>query len=676
MKLLILLLISSFFTSSFASDNSKQYLARIKAKEIENHLLDSENYKQCYDKITQSDPSLSSDDIKRDVRQCLSDEIKNAQDEDIEKISGTLKIKDVSSSSAKTTDSLKDYLQERIHDAIHGEGSYQNKKLKELKFVDQKQFFTLYEAQIHKNITLELSKYCLENLGTKNGPGNFLNLAASADAVTEINKKMEEGKVVGIDEISLYKEYKLATIDNANKKHNLVKFWEPNITPASDNIYDKSVDAKKFGNVIQEYNFCPKLNTTDTNNPCYYTKARDSKMINHLKKYELDKAKANPEQLAQRFILCSKVVIRNMCEVYRCNNTYDWSAADNTEIGKKVKYCKDELGLTGPTTTASTDTLDYSDRDPNGKIACNLMTRLNDYKNTIDKIAKIKNDLNNDFKVTSGFAVGTTFKDTYKMGQGDGETKIDEITSIASKELTNKVDQFNKNEELAKRCKNDDGSIKLNEEECRNLGIGEEDINKLKSASFQAEAETEAYLKRLEEFKGKNDPESLKKFLREQGMGNYVDKVGQLADDELIDLLKSKYRSDRQAVISSMNDRLYDIINKQDTAQINDQVVSDKVEEIDDNKERVETLFNYTNIVSSYVVLSSQDSSGDQSQRGNNAARNLEAQGIDTYGDDADKAQYQDFFASDTNSDSGDGSDNFYSTSSLINDIGDFATAD
>jgi hypothetical protein len=681
MKLLsILLFFQALTLMAQEYEQNKEYIASLRSRVIEDHIIDSETYKQCYDKL--SDTNTDPETLKTEVRNCVSNEIANASKEDLEKLQSSLEIKDIEISGAKTSDNLQAYLQERIHDAIHGPGSYNKKKLKELKYVDQKQYFYLYRSQIHKNITLDLAKYCLENVGSSQGPEYFVNFKMDSGNLSK--EDFGSNKFLKTD-TAKYEQYQLATYNSNEDKYDPKDF---NAITASALL---STSGNDFGQKFKEYNFCPSINhgstPEDLKDPCHRTHARGPELIDQLKKYELEQSKTKPDDLAQRFLVCSRVVLQNACEVYRCNNTYDWKKFDPSKedtINKKLKYCKNNLGI--DLTSSANNQTDINGNTivsvddiakKNGQHACNLISKIEGYKKTLKQVDAVLADLDENFKVRHGYAVESTFKGEYRGGRGDDEKKIDEMTTVASKELSTKVEQFSKNkeaaQELRQKCMDENGQvINLTDPDCQGLAMNPDQVKSMRAATLQAEAETQAYLKRIEELKG-ND-EDLKTFLAKHGLESYIGQVGALPDEEIIEVLKTKYKADRQAVISTMNDKLYDIINKQDESEITQEVANEKIAEIDSKKERLETLFNYANIVTSYVQLEAEDGSGASS---NAMARNIEAQGFDEYAEDTEEVkQYESFFdRQDDSSDSGN-EDRFYSTETLINGIGDFATAD
>lgn len=683
MKLLIFTMLLSLI--AMARNDASDYITALKAREVEGAILDSSKYDECYGQH-QALETTNISQFNSAMETCIKDTIDTASKEELENVARSMSINQVKFERTKTNDSLRQYLTERIHDAIHGQGSYGKKKMKEMKFVDQRIFFTLYESQIHKNITIEFAKYCLENIGVKTSGDreqatNFLNFLTNAD----FGDKFNNGEAKFSD-ITGIKYFNVANRDGAKASTDKDKYTKNQTVfddPTASSSFTAVTSGFKLNDHLREYKYCPKTNYSatndDPNDPCHEKNARNSGLVNHLKEFELMLGKIpNGDgkigvSLGNRFIICSKFIVPAMCEAFRCRNTYDWannSPSDDTFMGKKLKYCQDDLGISAADTS-----------NKEGKIACNVVDKIVDYKKTLEMIKKQKEDLNNNFKVNSGFDVGVAFKGKYRAGQGSGEKGIDEITSIASKELSSKVGQLAGNAEQAEKlrqdCLVDDGSgnttLNATDANCQNLEV---DVDSLKKATFQAQAETVAYLRRVREFQQNGGTEEdLKNFLIENGVAtsaNVDEMITNMTEEELLSIVENKYKADRQAIIANMNDKLYAIRNKKKDDSIKTDIAEDQINELEDSKERVETLFNYTNIVSSYVQLKNEEGEG----RGNNMAREIEEKGYSEYASDQ-RQEYEEFF-DDNEGESNSGSDqaSFYSTESLINDIGDFAAAE
>lgn len=680
MKLLFLLVIIIQF--SYA-DEASDYITSLQAREDENAILNSDKYQQCYNQHKNLEETNISD-FNTEMNECIRDTIASASKEELESVASSMSLRSFDFEKTKTSEDLKEYLSARIYNAIHGENSYENKKIKEMKFVDQRIFFDLYEAQIHKNIMLEFAKYCLENVGFKNDSSSAGDptLFLSFKAKNEFAQNVKEGKA-SIEDISTLYHYNVAIEDSEKTRdENVVYKNTQDLDDIQNSVTEKQFNKGDFNKYFKEFNYCPRTikgtSTETKENPCHVENARSSGLVKLLKDFELHLGKTKNsntgkigEGLANRFLVCSKLVMPTMCEAFRCRNTYDWSQdGQDNFVGKKIKFCKENLGITQKDET-----------NKEGKIACNLVNKIVDYKKTLDLIKAQKENLANDFQVGKGYNLDVAFKKgKYQGGRGDGEKSIDEITSISSKEISTQVDQISSNSEVAQdlreRCIDDNGQLLVNDPECQNLDV---DIDALRKARFQAEAEKEAYLRRVREFQqnGGTD-EDLKGFLIDNGLAENEEAaeemIQNMSEEEVLSIVENKYKSDREAIISNMNDKLYEIINKSRNEVVRGDFATDQINELEDNSQRIETLFNYTNIVTSYVSLEDQNSG---TVTTNSRARRIESEGYDEFAEENERQQYEEFFDDNEGvSDSDDDGPTFYSTETLINDIGDFATAE
>ena len=173
MKLLILLFI--FSLSTFAKkepstklDNDELNLAvsTIKEKQIERQILESNDLlKECKEKHSTEAEALE----KCVIDKFAGDEI---GDEEIEKLADKLELGSYDKNASKSVKSIKDYLSDRVHNALRGESKKKVKEinLKDINFVDHALYARLYRSQVGKNILLETTNYCVTSFGLKDNP--------------------------------------------------------------------------------------------------------------------------------------------------------------------------------------------------------------------------------------------------------------------------------------------------------------------------------------------------------------------------------------------------------------------------------------------------------------------------------------------------------------------------
>tara|TARA_Y100000782_G_scaffold84715_1_gene91822 strand:+ start:12848 stop:14866 length:2019 start_codon:yes stop_codon:yes gene_type:complete len=634
------LILALSITMAFAgSKEASIHVTALKNDKINDKILSSPIFENCKKQVD-SIKNLTEKESKEKIRTCFDEAIASADDKQLQKVGQKLDINPVDFKDTKGAKSIREFLSKRIYEAIHGE-DYENKRLKELKHIDHSLFLKLYESQVSKNLILDVSRYCLENIGLKDNPGSYIVYAAPAADVPEDKRskaydymidqmnKQSESAGIGLRAKVVFEE------DSQNKS--FVQKDTPTEAPKS---FSGSTGVTSFWNSIQEYRYCPQLRTSDENDPCYYKNARDQRIISALKEDELKQGQEKPDQLGNKYAFCSTFLVRNMCEIYKCNNVYDWSNPNKNNI----KYCKNTLGLSAPDLSTRSSSLEINDHDnKKGQLACNLISKVENYKKTLMAIDDAKNG-QKELKEFSGLSLGETgFKGGEYVGRGDnGSKSIDEITSVSSKELVNKAKALGEGqktaEELNKECF-ENGLLISSKDECQELGgaMNEQDFAKVQ---LDSEAETKAYLERVRKLKEKPDEEELEAMLIKHGLHDYVGKLDEFPVEDLVQLIEDKYKSERMALINNMKDRFYSMTKKKnDDEQSIANAARDQLKEMESHKERIETLLNYSNIVSSYLQVKDED--GNEFK--NTTARMVEREGFEKHADPEDAAEQQNY---------------------------------
>ena len=617
------------------------YVTALKNEGINDKILSSPIFEACKKEVDGIE-NITEKDSKEKIRQCLDEAITGADDKELEKVGQNLEINTVDFDQTKGSKSIREFLSKRIYEAIHGE-DYENKRLKELKHIDHSLFLKLYESQVSKNLILDVSRYCLENIGMSDNPGSYISYVTPSGDVPEPQKargfdysleqmlESAEGAGLGVQAKTVFRE------DTKAKTYLPLETPVPN--PKS---FKGRMGVASFWDSIQEYRYCPQLRTSDKNDPCYYQNARDQRIISALKEDELKQGQENPEVLGNKYSFCSTFLVRNMCEIYKCNNVYDWSNPNK----ENIKYCKNNLGISSPSSSKRDDSLEItSHKNKKGQLACNLISKVEGYKKTMMAIAQAKEN-QKELKTFSGLDLGQSgFTGGEYIGRGDnGSKSIDEITSVSSKELVASAKALGEGEEKAKQLSEEcfeNGFLVASKDECQDLGssMNEQDFAKIQ---LDTEAQTKAYLERVRKLKDNPDDEELEAMLIKHGLHDYVGKLDEFPVEDLIQLIEDKYKTERMALINNMRDRFYSMTKKKkDDDESLAAVAKDQLKEVESHKERIETLLNYSNIVSSYLQVEDQD--GNKFK--NTTTRMVEREGFEKHATDKDEAQRQNYEA-------------------------------
>ena len=630
------------------------YLTALKEGQIEEKILESEVFKSCQAEIA-SAGDLTTDAGKEKVRECLQNKLSDVSEEQLNDFSNAIEL-DVAFKENKNSKSLREYLSKRIYNAIHGPNAYENKELKNRKFVDHALYLELYKSQLSKNLILDVSRYCLENVGIKGEPGTVIT-AAGADAQSQSQTK--KGQVS--TDVAFKRMIKGETNASITIRHQkLAQISDPKNMQGIDGLPSPQVEtldasnAVNFWSKIEEYRYCPKLNQSNKSDPCYKERARNQKQIEFLKDRELAWADANSDNISAKYNACSNTLIKNMCELYRCNNVYNENSTSilHKEPAKKVcpLYGVNTPGGTNSSLSPKVESLDVDVDKNRGQIACNLMKRIERYKTTFAAIEEAEKK-NQELR---GAATGVATNVFFDKGNYDRKN-IDDLTSISSKELVQKVSAFGETqktgEQLKEKCFSEDGQFNSADPECASLG-GEIDGEDLAKIQLDTEAETAIYLERLKKI-NTGDKEELKEYLIKHGLHDYLSSLedGSIDPDKLVELISDKYKADRKTLINNMKERFYALTKKKKESKNADDslatnadlanVAEARVEEIEQQKDRLETLYNYSNIVSSYLQAKDKDDKTTENTR----ARQIELEGINKFGEDAEKQTYEQYFS-------------------------------
>ena len=555
-------------------------VAQAKAKQVEKQLLEqNEMLKAC----KETSPN--------NLEKCFKDEIAKFDETQLEEASKSMDLPSYDTEASKSSDNIREYLNDRIEVALRGKkkGKKINEvSLKELKFVDHAYYAKIYRSQIGKNILMEVSNYCLTNLGLK------------SDKEAIVNHCMNSSE---------------ANYESCKSKTDLAK---AKLKKGPDNKYNGeyspslTVSGKEFwSSEVYEYRVCDKLENGTSDN-CVSdgkkgsasTKSRSTELITALKEAEF---KLGGEYLKDKINFCTTQVVSKMCEKYRCQHVYD---TDLKETDMNYKKCVD-IGMTPQAAPGSTAPI-YNDPskkiDISGIKACGLVSRLKEYKRVITALGEI--DKFN--KANKGKARGLTVSDskafsgTYRGGKGD-EKSVEDITTISSKEFADV--NFNEGmdvEQLQKDCIVD-GKFDKEGKDCAQLTASE--IGDAEDISDEMSAETAVYLQKVDDLFTKNadDDETINEYLTKHGLERYIGKLG---PEQLKSLISDQYKSERAALKNSMMEKFNKLTKKkkladgsmqEDTSADLVKVAEDTLVNIKNQKDRIETMVQYNNIITSYM---------------------------------------------------------------------------
>ena len=573
MKLLILTLIISFssFSSSTrknsikkssSSDDKKLVVSKAKRKEIDDSIKESEALQSCKDKADEDT-----------INKCIQEKIASFTPEQLDAIAEDLGSSAYQVSGSVKSEAIKNFMKERIQKFIYGDKKRTKKE--PTKVVGHDIYRDIYKNQLGKNMLLDVNTYCLENMGFKEPTQVLHAFSPVGSGKTVVNKDGEEVEIPlekhglkilsgfyfdGKDALppdSLYPAYIEGSSDNPSK----IKWLE------DFNEYADGGSKEK----------------------------RSAKQLEDLKKFYLSPSEIYPKksnaQIMNKF--CQEYVIETACVAYKCYNTVDTDKLSELET-EQCKMIPDYPANKTKTKLRS-----------KGRLACNLKTRLEAYKKTFTAIKDQENALSKVQGKTIGFE-GDNKNQVIESVDKDF-SDIDRVTSISSRDLTNNVDELKNAKENAEKLKED---CQEESEECLAIADRLDDDDK-QQLGLQDKIATAAYKARLEQMKGSSD-EEFEEFLQENGL---LDKYGKKLEDEnftkedLVKLIVNDYDNKKKALTESMFEK-YKKLDSSPGDGASDEYsksIDNAVKELEEDKDYVETIFEYNNIVSSYITLTDEE---------------------------------------------------------------------
>lgn len=638
---------SSADQNEVSEEERQTFLEAINDLEIEEQLRESATFQSCQE---QGNAAGSSNAAKIEAfEECMQGEngVGGIADEDLEELARNLNLSSFNKKAAQSATSIREYLTLRLRKALYGlspDEEIDNIKNSERNFIDHNTYYQLYAEQIGKNTLLQVSQYCLENIHY----GDKTKIIISQK--TDVQREGETVKALMVKTSS-------ANLSIANPNDGATALFEYNMPS------DQIIDQETSGGGVPALNF---LRNNYTSEPqrlkeveiCTLTSQERCKALaiskgatqanaeNHFfninlvkKRKELEFALAKKlgngdpaEILGNNYEFCAVHVIKNMCDLYKCNTTYD-EAGDDFRQRCAERWHIVKSGFTpNPALSGSPNTMLPNKDKTDGQLACNVVQRLADYRKVLAATNKLIED-NRQRGSAVGYAVNEVYKGQY--GQGNEDT-VDELTSIKSSDLVDRVESISGSEEqaqeLLEECFDDPNNP------AGGLAAGAEDnercetlVASLNADSFETISQKEISVSeiqkgRLEELRTGADIDGLLEFLEKNNMteylvknddGTYSGRFAEMAQDQdlsrIIDAVRGEIEAREKATLAGIKQRFYNQtqITTDDESGQNDNlerlVAEEALGDINTHKQRVKELFEYSNLVSSYLTITNND---------------------------------------------------------------------
>lgn len=590
-------------TAEEIEKEQREYGSSIKEQEVSQQVLETEAFKEC----KSSAEGIADVEAKnQNIRECFSNKLDETDDEAIKEISKNLDLAGYATEASKSASSVREYLKERLDEAIYGKKT--DDITQRVKFVDHKTFYDLYQTQVSKNVLLEISNYCLENLRLKKGdeivpftlnckiqePGKFDECSAPFGGLTPEEENSDDPKAT----------------EEAIKRIRY-QFWATKAAEVEYKAGDPENGAKAIEKIMKE---------------------------------ELDKG-AN--YLSKKYGVCL-LSVSGMCKRYECKNTIT-----DTEN----KDCKLMFGdAWAPAKPVEKDiALKEKDKEKDGRIACALYEKITEYRRNIKAVEESSKKFEEaGLDDSKGFDLGSAYTGVYQGGKGEGEKTFQELSSISSKEIINndKIKEYQnadeRGEELEKKCANEDPNNLS--PECQGLLATTED--ELKKVEVEYEASTALEIKKIKALK--DNKEELTAYLKANGLEEYANDIDKLDEEKLAQMIADKYKARRLAVLQRLKDQFQEKAapkvdgqkdRQQNTAQIQS-AIKNSTEEIKESNERIGNILHYNNIITSFLTTITQGPDGEKIEsKSFGGGLKVEREGFEQYAKDDEKAEAEKYFS-------------------------------
>lgn len=594
-------------SSSTTSPEQSEFLNHISQLETTRQVLESPQFRECREQAA----SLPEAERSASVRRCFATKLDQTDDEQITQLRESLGLEGFNIHATQSAVSMRQYLKERLDQALYGTTNTDVTNTKNTRYVGHEVYYELYEAQLGKNVLLEVSTYCLEHLREEDSSGSKVPITPHCTPSTGRAQQCTTSHT------------------NAPPPKFTNNWWTTKVFE-EDVVIDPNSGNAASGSAAST----PSTGNTSHN-------------ISEMMRREFERG---PEYLKSKYELCMKAVAK-MCLRYECINTV--TSAENEE-------CKDLFGSSWPgvarainaggsASSGSTDENDVRLDDTGntqGQKACVLRTKLRDYRKALAVVKETRTQLRAASQGQGvGFDVGIAYNGAYQNGRGANEKSIQEITSVSSEEITNRVENFKEADDRAEDIEQNCTGEELTEE-CRSHIAGTE--NDIENIELEIEAGTALEVRRIRELQHNRD--DLEAYLRANGLERYIDQIDELTEETLTQMIADKYRAERMAVLNRLKAQLQPRTVENPPGQQQGssapppstggttelQAIQNAAGEIKDTDDRIENILRYNNVISSFLAIKDEDGNDVSTNR---ASLEIERQGIEQYAEDDERQE-------------------------------------
>lgn len=525
---------------------SNRFVTSIKEAEIDSKMLQVDQIRQIVEKnkITDADVKAGSSSTQPKIDAAkleFEQAFKNLNEDQVKQLAEKLNLDSYEFVKGKDSKAMMEFFSKRIQNAVYGTGATgQALQLKEKVAVDHKIYNELYITQLGKNILLEISNYCYNNI--------------SPDGVAAPASKAAFDKWVQI--LGFSGSPPVKTCDLSVKRD----LMGGCIASVTDDIPTSPATS-------------PSTTPGSTPDPYLELSQKMSGLPGNLA----------PKVLHDMFVMCIRI-IPALCEV----NTY-------CNATNKTPWSGDPL-MTGYSCPSAPT--------KKGELSCVVQSRLKTHRTNLEIAQKSKDQYEKEYDgVKEAKHQIMLEKDRGKYDTSiNGERSIESISSLTSQDLNELAEKVAK--ETEDQFTKDQCDKTPETKECQAFFSNVDQATRLKNSQLGYTAATELEKKRIDLLGQNLQEDKIKEYLMQKGYVDLAEKMNSSNLTEIVAIAKERFEAEREASFSAMSNaferkQILDPNNASQKATTAAQVKAD----IKNKTSNTTQLMLYNNIVTSYLTI-------------------------------------------------------------------------
>lgn len=556
---------------------SQRHISTIVESRITRQFAEVPQIAECAElhKVTKEmveDPTKKAEVAKKqlDASNCVRDKLSQVSDEDLEKMSADLGLKQHGLIKGTNSRAITDYFAGRFQRAFFVKNA-QNKDVPLV--LDQKMFFDLYESQLGKSVLLEISNFCFNYVTLKNLGGGTQK---------DVFDKLESEAANLVSTSATTRASTVALFSDSGKP-------QPSTSSSTATTGTGTTTTPPNPDKIYEEFMTEVVGVSTGTVP----------------------TQAQKERLDKIYRSCGKLIVP-MCKIYEdCSCFFRRQTATNPQsVSCNTTITASDYG-TKCFNTPSTASPIVAPQV--GASSCHIAGRMRAHRGNLTAVNKQQDMLNDASIYRTADEKG--FKEDAQKGPrryNGGDQNMDDLTSLSSKQ----IDDIAKQKDFDSNCETNP-----DDETCKGFVYGADESAKFKNTVASYTAATQIEVEKLKRL-GTSSTDELKKFLTAKG---YLDLVKNLeggngtppmSSQDVIKEALQRFEAQREATFAEMSQAF----ERNQLAGSTDKNL--KIQDIkNDYKNRPEEfkqLMLFNNVVTSFLEVEKKNSSGGYDKVGTN----------------------------------------------------------